>query len=131
MTQRVDDAALKLIFAEARTHNSWLAREMSNDVLHRIYDIARMGQTSANSAPARFVFRASYRKQRKAPAPRNVEKPMRAPVTVIVAYDEAFYEKPPRLFPHGDARSLFASSPAHYGFLKFGFRPSRKAVTAS
>ena len=37
---------------------------------------------------------------------------MSAPVTVIVAFDTAFYEALPRLFPHADARSWFTSSPA-------------------
>ncbi len=36
---------------------------------------------------------------------------MTAPVTVIVGYDEAFYDKLPYLFPHADARSWFTSSP--------------------
>ena len=40
-------------------------------------------------------------KERLKPAlsPGNVEKTMKAPVTVIVAYDEAFYERMPELFP--------------------------------
>ena len=32
---------------------------------------------------------------------------MAAPVTAIIAYDLAFYEKLPQLFPHTDARSWF------------------------
>ena len=36
---------------------------------------------------------------------------MSAPVTVVVAYDAEFYEQLPELFPHGDARSWFTSSP--------------------
>jgi 3-hydroxypropanoate dehydrogenase len=36
---------------------------------------------------------------------------MAAPCTVIVAYDMAFYEKLPVLFPHTDARSWFADNP--------------------
>ncbi|MBL3467279.1 malonic semialdehyde reductase, partial [Klebsiella pneumoniae] len=34
-----------------------------------------------------------------------------APVTAIVAWDSEFYERLPLLFPHGDARSWFTSSP--------------------
>lgn len=34
------------------------------------------------------------------------------PVTAIVAWDSEFYERLPVLFPHGDARSWFTSSPA-------------------
>ena len=36
---------------------------------------------------------------------------MAAPVTVIVAYDMAFYEKLPLLFPHTDAKSWFDGKP--------------------
>ena len=37
----------------------------------------------------------------------NYKKTMAAPVVVIVAYDLAFYEKSPVLFPHTDAKSWF------------------------
>jgi 3-hydroxypropanoate dehydrogenase len=42
----------------------------------------------------------------------NLEKTLTAPVTAIVAWDSEFYERLPALFPHGDARSWFTSSPA-------------------
>jgi 3-hydroxypropanoate dehydrogenase len=41
----------------------------------------------------------------------NLEKTMTAPCTVIVAYDEEFYEQLPTLFPCADAKSWFTSSP--------------------
>ena len=37
---------------------------------------------------------------------------MKAPVTVVVAYDQVFFDALPKLFPHTDARSWFVSSPA-------------------
>ena len=37
----------------------------------------------------------------------NLQKTMQAPVTAIVAWDSAFYDRLPTLFPHGDARSWF------------------------
>ena len=37
----------------------------------------------------------------------NVEKVMDAPVTVIIGYDTALYEKLPVLFPHTDSKSWF------------------------
>jgi 3-hydroxypropanoate dehydrogenase len=51
-------------------------------------------------------------KLKEALSPGNIEKTMTAPVTVIVAYDTAFYDKLPFLFPHADARSWFAGNPA-------------------
>lgn len=41
----------------------------------------------------------------------NLQKTLTAPVTAIVAWDSEFYERLPQLFPHGDARSWFTSSP--------------------
>jgi 3-hydroxypropanoate dehydrogenase len=75
----------------------------------------KWGPTSANSCPARFLFlRTEKAKQRLLPtlAPGNVEKTMKAPVTVIVAYDLKFYEKLPRLFPHNPGMAkLFEDNP--------------------
>ena len=72
-----------------------------------------MGPTSANSSPARFVFLTTEEaKERLIPAlmPGNVEKTRSAPVTVIVAQDQEFYEQLPRLWPQVDARSWFAGN---------------------
>lgn len=52
------------------------------------------------------------KKLRPALSSGNLEKTLTAPVTAIVARDSEFYERLPVLFPHGDARSWFTSSPA-------------------
>ncbi|MDR3474407.1 MAG: malonic semialdehyde reductase [Devosia sp.] len=110
----LDAAALDLLFREARTHNKWLDRPVSDETLHVLYDTLKFGPTSANSSPARFVFvRTPEGKQRLAPAlsSGNMEKTLTAPVTVIVAYDPKFHEKLPTLFPHNpDAKSWFTSN---------------------
>jgi len=110
----IDAAALDLLFREARTHNKWRPDPVSDDTLRELYDIVKMGPTSANSSPARFLFlRTTEAKQRLAPAlsSGNLEKTMAAPVTVIVAYDPKFYERLPYLFPHNaDAASWFTSN---------------------
>src|SRR5437763_9326901 len=98
-----DESCLDLIFRNARTHNAWLDKPVSDDTLRQLYDAMKWGPTSANANPARFVFlRTKQAKERLRPslAPGNVEKTMTAPVVVIVAYDLKFYEKLPRLFPH-------------------------------
>ncbi len=110
MTGIVDDAALDVLFRDARTHFAWQDRPVEEVVLRTAWDLARMGPTSANSLPARIVFVASAEAKAKlkpALIPTNVDKTMAAPVTAIVAYDLAFYEKLPQLFPHTDARSWF------------------------
>ena len=110
-----DESCLDLIFRNARTHNAWLDKPVSDDTLRQLYDAMKWGPTSANANPARFVFlRTKQAKERLRPslAPGNVEKTMAAPVTVIVAYDLKFYEKLPRLFPHSPSmRDMFATNP--------------------
>jgi 3-hydroxypropanoate dehydrogenase len=112
---RIDDAALDQIFRTARTHNAF-SGTMTDADLRAIYELAKMGPTTANSQPARYLFlRSPAAKERLRPAlsPGNLEKTMSAPVTAIIAYDTEFYENLPRTFPHTDARSWFAGKPAH------------------
>lgn len=114
MTQTLDNRTLGQLFTEARTHNGWQHRPITDDDLRQLYDLVKMGPTSANCGPARFVFvRTPEAKAKLEPclSSGNREKTMAAPVTVIVAYDHEFYERLPELFPHGDARSWFTSSP--------------------
>jgi 3-hydroxypropanoate dehydrogenase len=107
--------ALDQLFREARTHSGWLPEPLSVELLRKAYELARLGPTSANSLPARFVFLTTPgAKARLKPclAPGNVEKTMSAPVTVIIAWDTEFHEKLPTLFPQADMRSYFAGNKA-------------------
>lgn len=111
----LDDHALSVLFTEARSQNGWSDRRIEPETLKQLYDLVRMGPTSANCSPARFVFvESTEAKARLEPAlsSGNRNKTMTAPVTVIAAYDTRFYDRLPELFPHGDARSWFTSSPA-------------------
>jgi 3-hydroxypropanoate dehydrogenase len=113
--QALDGAARDRLFLEARTANKWQSRPVSDRTLHELYDLLKMGPTSANCSPARLLFlRTPEARERLRPALSggNLEKTMTAPVTVIVAHDPAFYEHLPKLFPHADAKSWFTSSPA-------------------
>lgn len=110
MNNRLDPQALDQLFLEARTFSHWQGRPVEEDLLRQLYDLTRMGPTSANSCPAQFVFVTSAEgKQRLKPhlSEGNVDKTMSAPVTVIVAADHAFHEQLPKLFPHTDAKSWF------------------------
>ncbi|MCO4892193.1 malonic semialdehyde reductase [Cupriavidus sp. WGtm5] len=114
MDKRLSEEGMDLIFREARTHNAWLNRPVSDETLRQLYDLMKWGPTSANCSPARILFlRTPEAKQRLLPAlaPGNAEKTMAAPVTAIIAYDIKFYELLPKLFPHADARSWFADTP--------------------
>lgn len=109
----LDEAALDQLFREARTQNKWTDQPVTDDDLHRLYDLLKLGPTSANCSPARFLFlRTPHAKERLQPAlsSGNRDKTMSAPVVVIVAYDPKFYDQLPKLFPHADARSWFTSS---------------------
>jgi 3-hydroxypropanoate dehydrogenase len=110
---KISSNALDQLFREARTHSAWLPKRVTVETLREAYELARVGPTSANSSPARFVFlQSEAAKARLLPAlaPPNVEKTKAAPVTVIVAWDTEFYEKLPQLFPHADMRSYFVGN---------------------
>lgn len=101
---------LDILFREARTHNVWLDRDVSDDLLKQVYDLAKMAPTSANCQPMRVVFvKSKEAKETLKPllAEGNRDKTMQAPVCAIIGYDMAFYEELPRLFPHTDAKSWF------------------------
>lgn len=107
--------ALQTIFTEARTFNYWLDRPVSEEQLHRIYELMKFGPTSANSCPARIVFVKSPEEKKKLVACMalgNADKTSKAPVTAIIGMDMEFYEKLPVLSPHTDARSWFAGNPS-------------------
>jgi 3-hydroxypropanoate dehydrogenase len=110
---RVDAAGLDLLFRTARTHWDWNGTPVSDDELRSLYDLLKLGPTSANCSPARFLFLRSWdAKQRLKPAlsAGNQEKCMAAPVVCIVAHDPKFYEDLPRLYPEADARAWFAGN---------------------
>ena len=111
----LDDAALDTLFLTARTHNKFAPEPVPEALLRRLYDTLRMGPTSANCSPARFVFvttPAGKEKLRPALSGGNLDKTMSAPVCVIIATDPLFYDQLPKLFPHADARSWFTGSAA-------------------
>src|ERR1700726_3451769 len=102
MKNPLDDAALNTLFREARSYNRWSGEPVPDQTLHELYELLKLGPTSANSTPARFVFVKSAEAKSKLVAcvsPGNVVKVEQAPVTVIIAMDEKFYEKMPKLFP--------------------------------
>ena len=56
MSQAFDDSALGQLFTEARTHNGWKDQSIPEETLRELYDLIKMGPTSANCSPGRFVF---------------------------------------------------------------------------
>jgi 3-hydroxypropanoate dehydrogenase len=115
MSQPLDDAALDQVFRTARTYNGYLDKPVSEAQLHAIWDLMKMGPTSANQMPARLVWCVSEEAKEKLAAcagGTNPDKIRKAPVSVIIGMDIDFHEDLPWLFPHADARSWFEGNEA-------------------
>jgi len=116
MSEKLAEAALDQLFRTARTYNAFLPKEVTDEQLHALYELAKFGPTSANSSPMRVVFvKSAEAKEKLKPflSEGNRAKTMAAPVTAIVANDHAFYDYLPKLFPHADARSWFVGNQPH------------------
>ncbi len=121
MSKPIDAEALDTIFREARTFTKWLPQPVDDDLLHQLYELARLGPTSANTCPMRVVFvKSAEAKERLKPAliAGNVEKTMTAPVCAIVANDMRFYEYIPRLYPPSPAFADLFTKPGSEEFTR-------------
>ncbi len=101
--RKIDNHAKDVLFRDARSQNRWLPREVSRDTLQELHDLMKWGPTSANCWPQRVVFAASAEaKDRVASVAMlgNRDKIRQAPVTAVLAYDLAFFEKMNVLFAH-------------------------------
>lgn len=116
MSDAARDEELALLFTTARTHNAWLPTPVDAELLQRVYELARWAPTGGNGQSLRVMFVTSpAAKERLRPtlAPGNVDKTMSAPVTAILAYDVAWYERLPELAPfRPGARDHIAAMPA-------------------
>ena len=114
MTGTLPDACLDQLFRTARTNSVWLDKDVPDSLLHEIVDLLKLGPTSANCSPARFLFvKSREAKERLRPhlSEGNRAKTMKAPVCAIIGYDLDFYEHLPFLYPHTDAKSWYAGKP--------------------
>lgn len=112
MANPVNDYALDLIWRDGRSYNGWMDKSVPETLIRATYDLTKMGPTSANCSPARFVFIGSddgKEKLRPYLGEGNVDKTMASPWVVIIAHDLEFHEKIPQLFPHNPgAKDWFA-----------------------
>ena len=114
MNKALSDEGLDLIFRNARTPNVWLEEPVDDALLKQVYDLAKMGPTSANMCPMRIVFvksREAKEKLKPALDAGNADKTMKAPVTAVLGMDIHFYEQLPKLFPHAPAKAWFKDLP--------------------
>ena len=113
VTTVLNQEPLDQLFTNACTHNAWADQAVGADQLRAVWDLTKMGPTSANCSPARIVFVVSDEaKARLKPClmEGNVAKTMSAPVTAIIGSDQKFYDRLGDLFPHTDARPWFAGN---------------------
>ena len=95
-------ASLDQLFRLARTYNEWTSQEVDDRTIHELYELLRLGPTSANCCPARFVWVKSDSGKAKLAAlaaETNRPKILAAPLTAIIGHDLDFPELMPQLFP--------------------------------
>ena len=112
----LDGKSIDKILREARTHNGFQNKPVTDAQLRELYELLKWGPTSSNSQPARFVFvrtKEGKEKLRPALSSGNTAKTMEAPVTAIVAYDTQFHEHLPRIFPHNLTASSWFTGPGN------------------
>ena len=107
----LDDKALDVIFREARTYNGYTDKPVTQEQLRAIWDLMKLGPTSANQMPARLTWCLSDDSKAKLAeccSAQNAPKVLKAPVSVIIGMDTNFHEYMPELFPHNpDAKGWF------------------------
>jgi 3-hydroxypropanoate dehydrogenase len=112
---KIAQACLDQLFFKARTANGFLDQPVPLALLQEVYDIAKMGATSMNTQPTRYVFLNSAESRARllpAMSPGNLEKTRTAPVTVIVATDSRFYEHMGQTWHKPEGKTMFENNAA-------------------
>ena len=111
--EHITSSQLDLLFGEARSMNGWQEKDIDDSLIHKIYELTKMGPTSTNCCPARFKFIKSNEAKenlKEALLPNNVPKVMTAPVIAIIGYDLDFADKMGTLFPHMDVAPMYKNN---------------------
>lgn len=106
-------ASLDTLFADAHTCYAFKDEPVTTAALEAIWDQVKYAPTSFNCLPARFVWCVSDEAKEKLAAlsmDANAARIRKAPATVIIGMDMAFYTHLPELFPPADVQGLFASN---------------------
>lgn len=127
----VDDAALDVLFREARTANTFSDEPVTDAQLEATYSLTKLGPTLMNAQPLRIVaVRSDAAKDRLLPlmAEGNRAKTQSAPVTLVLGYDVDFHEQLAKTFPHlPEAKDRFPDEAVRHGvgrdnaFLQTGY----------
>ena len=116
LLETLDDTGRALLFTEARSANSFADRPVTDEELAGIWNLARWSPSMANSQPLRVLFiRTPEARERLGVhmAEGNRAKTVSAPAVAVLAYDAAFHEHFPTVFPaRGEMyRQNFAGMP--------------------
>lgn len=98
----LNDQAIAQLFVDARTRHYFADQPVTRETIERLYMLASLGPTSANSSPARFVWVTTTEGKEKLAAHAeggNARKILAAPMAVIVGKDRDFARHMPFLFP--------------------------------
>lgn len=112
---KIDQSALDQLFFKGRTANGFIDKAVPMALLQEVYDIAKMGATSMNTQPARYVFLNSPEARARllpAMSSGNLEKTRTAPATVIVATDTRFYDYMDKTWHKPEGKAMFENNAA-------------------
>ena len=118
MATPLSDEALDRLFRTTRTANGYTEEPVTEADIRAIYELLKMGPTSANQQSARFVWITSQEAKDKLAdlsSGTNGAKIRKAPAAVIIGMDLAFNEQLPWLFPHAPtAKDWFGDEANRY-----------------
>jgi nitroreductase len=100
------DQWIKQVFIDGRTHRIFTDKPIEENVLHQLYELAKIAPSASNLCPMRISFVVSETEKQKvidAAAGGNKPKIASAPVVAIIAYDKKFHAHTEHLAPHMDA----------------------------
>jgi 3-hydroxypropanoate dehydrogenase len=106
--------ALDQLFRKGRTYNGFIDKPVTEDQLRALWDLVKMGPTSANMLPARIVWCVSDEAKAKIAScalPKNGAKILAAPVTAIIGMDLEYHKLLPELFPHDQTAQYWFPDP--------------------
>ena len=112
---KIEQAALDQLFLKARTVIAFLDKPVPLALVKEVYDIAKMGATSMNTQPTRYVILQSPEARARllpAMSPGNLEKTRTAPVTIIIATDTQFYLHMDKTWHKPEGQAMYAGNAA-------------------
>lgn len=56
MSLKMKNDILDALFRDVLIHNSWVDKLVSNNQIQQLFQLTKLGSTSANVSPVRFVF---------------------------------------------------------------------------